>query len=420
MNALQAHQQQMNQVHVGNNQHFGGPSHGHMMNTPDLLNNQNKAMSQNFPQNQLMTNGDLPENINIPPSYQNRPQQKPVMPVSKDQRAKPKPNGRKPTPNGDKKTKDPNSKGPSVKKVKIIESIKLHFVQQYFRASDMANFTENPEVPEPVIPSFEEMEQKLDEEAEEEVAEEKPAEEEPEVQEEDEQIEEREPEQHEEYVPDEEQEKESSHNFEPYDPNDVMEIEVKVSTKVKGLKKMILEKIELYKKANIIMLKKSEQINKPIEQAPVAPIWVEMTDADMEQPVKVFMNQTIAFKAYMSISVCVEGRGQSYHQQLQIDPMDQLERTMKSKTHFWKTFMMRGNQKCMVVIHHKGAAKDQEPEFVHPDSLNSTFKDIGVADKCQITLVELRGGANNDMESDDGEGGEEDQSDQFNEEAEEE
>ena len=199
-----------------------------------------------------------------------------------------------------------------------------------------------------------------------------------------------------------------------------MEIEVKVSTKVKGLKKMILEKIELYKKANIIMLKKSEQINKPIEQAPVAPIWVEMTDADMEQPVKVFMNQTIAFKAYMSISVCVEGRGQSYHQQLQIDPMDQLERTMKSKTHFWKTFMMRGNQKCMVVIHHKGAAKDQEPEFVHPDSLNSTFKDIGVADKCQITLVELRGGANNDMESDDGEGGEEDQSDQFNEEAEEE
>lgn len=199
-----------------------------------------------------------------------------------------------------------------------------------------------------------------------------------------------------------------------------MEIEVKVSTKVKGLKKMILEKIDLYKKASIIMLKKSEQINKPIVQAPLAPVWVEMTDADMEQPVKVFMNQTIAFKAYMSISVCVEGRGQSYHQQLKVDPMDLLERTMKAKTHFWKTFMMRGNQKCMVVIHHKGAAKDQEPEFVHPDSMNSSFKEIGVSDKCQITLVELRGGANNDMESDDGEGGEEDLSDQFNEEAEEE
>jgi len=74
----------------------------------------------------------------------------------------------------------------------------------------------------------------------------------------------------------------------------------------------------------------------------------------------------------------------------------------------------------MVVIHQKGAGKDQEPEFVHPDNLNSSFKDIGVADRCQITLVELRGGANNDMESDDDEGGEEDQSDQFNEEAEEE
>ena len=285
----------------------------------------------------------------------------------------------------------------------------------------MVTQMENPEGQEPVPETYVmEVEDKPDEEAEAEVAEDKPEEEEPEKQEEDEQIEEREPEQHEEYVPDEEAEKESSHNFEPYDPNDVMEIEVKVSTKVKGLKKMILEKIDLHKKANVIMLKKSEMINKPIEQAPAAPVWVEMTEADMEQPVKVFMNQTIAFKAYMSISVCVEGRGQSYHQQLQVDPMDLLERTMKSKTHFWKTFMMRGNQKCMVVIHHKGAGKDVEPEFVHPDSLNSSFKDIGVADKCQITLVELRGGANNEMESDDGEGGEEDQSDQFNEEAEEE
>ena len=44
-----------------------------------------------------------------------------------------------------------------------------------------------------------------------------------------------------------------------------MEIEVKVSTKVKGLKKMILEKIDLYKRANVIMLKKSELVNKPIE-----------------------------------------------------------------------------------------------------------------------------------------------------------
>lgn len=137
-----------------------------------------------------------------------------------------------------------------------------------------------------------------------------------------------------------------------------MEIEVKISTKVKGLKKMILDKIDLYKKANIVLMKKSESLSKPIESGPSSSNWVEMTELDMEQPVKVFMNQTIAFKAYMSISVCVEGRGQSYHQQLQVDPLDQLERTMKSKTHFWKTFMMRGNHKCMVVIHQKGAIKD--------------------------------------------------------------
>ena len=72
----------------------------------------------------------------------------------------------------------------------------------------------------------------------------------------------------------------------------------------------------------------------------------------------------------------------------------------------------------MVVIEHKGAGKDVEPDFVHPDSLNDTFKDIGVADKCQLKLVELRGGANNELDSDMDEGGEEDQSDEFNEEEE--
>ena len=113
----------------------------------------------------------------------------------KDSKQKPKSNGRKPTPNGDKKTRDPNAKGPSVKKVKIIESIKLHFVQQYFRASDMVTQMENPEGQEPVPETYVmEVEDKPDEEAEAEVAEDKPEEEEPEKQEEDEQIEEREPE----------------------------------------------------------------------------------------------------------------------------------------------------------------------------------------------------------------------------------
>lgn len=141
-----------------------------------------------------------------------------------------------------------------------------------------------------------------------------------------------------------------------------------------------------------------------------------MTDIDMEQPVKVFMNQTIAFKAFMNISVCVEGRGQSYNQQMQVDPMDQLERTMKQKTHFWKTFMCRGTQRCMVVLHHKSKEASAEPDFVHPDSMNDTFRAVGATDKCQITLVEVRGRANNELDSDMDEGGEEDLSDQFNEE----
>lgn len=141
----------------------------------------------------------------------------------------------------------------------------------------------------------------------------KDEEEEAPVQEDEDPIEEREPEEHEEYVPSQDGEKESEKEFQPYDPNDIMEIEVKVSTKVKGLKKLILEKIDLVKKANIIMLKKCEQgIQKQMENTP--PQWTEMTESDLEQQVKMFMNQTIAFKAFMNISVLVEGRGQSYHQ----------------------------------------------------------------------------------------------------------
>jgi hypothetical protein len=120
-----------------------------------------------------MTNGDIPDNINIPPSYQNRPSK--PMP-GKDQKSKPKNGGRKANTNGDKKCRDPNSKGPSVKKPKIIESIKLHFVQQYFRASEMIYQYENPEVADNDIPiaffdEGEEGENKPDEEAEEEIQE---------------------------------------------------------------------------------------------------------------------------------------------------------------------------------------------------------------------------------------------------------
>lgn len=42
----------------------------------------------------------------------------------------------------------------------------------------------------------------------------------------------------------------------PYDPNDIWELDVNIKYKVKTLKKLILEKINLDKAANIILLKK--------------------------------------------------------------------------------------------------------------------------------------------------------------------
>jgi hypothetical protein len=43
-------------------------------------------------------------------------------------------------------------------------------------------------------------------------------------------------------------------------------------------------------------------------------VWIEMTDEDLDQPVKAFQNKSIAFKFYMNISACVEGKGQGYLQ----------------------------------------------------------------------------------------------------------
>ena len=42
---------------------------------------------------------------------------------------------------------------------------------------------------------------------------------------------------------------------EPYDQNDVLHLEVNLKSKVKSLKKIILEKVNLLKKAQIILLK---------------------------------------------------------------------------------------------------------------------------------------------------------------------
>lgn len=49
--------------------------------------------------------------------------------------------------------------------------------------------------------------------------------------------------------------------MELYDPNDVREIQVNMKNKATSLKKMILESIGLYKRANIILLKSVKKDN---------------------------------------------------------------------------------------------------------------------------------------------------------------
>ena len=56
-------------------------------------------------------------------------------------------------------------------------------------------------------------------------------------------------EQHEKIEKEEDQDEERSASFEPYDPKNIVEIDVKTSAKVRGLKKYILDKMNMFKKA---------------------------------------------------------------------------------------------------------------------------------------------------------------------------
>jgi len=107
-----------------------------------------------------------------------------------------------------------------------------------------------------------------------------------------------------------------------YDKNDVNQIEVNVRTKARGLKKLLLEKVELYRKANIIIFKQNPtaaaeqpadagQINSSLAVVN-SEQWVPFTEEDYEKQIKLFQGQVIAFRAYMDITVMVDGRGQSY------------------------------------------------------------------------------------------------------------
>jgi hypothetical protein len=143
-----------------------------------------------------------------------------------------------------------------------------------------------------------------------------------------------------------------------YDPNDVREVEVNVRNKMRSLKKNILDMIGLFKKANIILMKmEADKSYRPF------------TEDEMEQSVKNYTNKQIGFQVYMDITVAVSGKGQSYKTSLKIDPADILENTLRTKTHFWKTFMKRGQNKCLVVV----SNKNEEDTYVAPDYFDKSF-----------------------------------------------
>lgn len=185
-----------------------------------------------------------------------------------------------------------------------------------------------------------------------------------------------------------------------YDPNDIREIEVNSKNKATSLKKIILESIGLFKRANIILLKSSKEDNpEKINKGEIN--WVPFSDQDYETQVKFLANKTIAFKVYMDVKVQVEGRGNSYRTSLSVDPMEKLETCLKQKTLFWQ-FMMRGGHKCIVTVENK----NEEQIIVAPDFFKQSFQDIGVASGALINLIEIK---NFENYMNDDEGGEEEQ-----------
>lgn len=174
--------------------------------------------------------------------------------MNNNQKPDPKKNGRKPTPNGEKKPNQPKS--PAVKRTKEITYVKLFAVQQQFKAE--------PKVMEPldddldiVVPEVQ-IEEDAEAEAEKPAEEEKPEEKEEEPEEKE--AEASDVEARSDVVEDHEQYEQSEHEEQTeevcfYDPNDVREIDVNSKNKATSLKKIILESIGLFKRANIVLLK---------------------------------------------------------------------------------------------------------------------------------------------------------------------
>lgn len=86
-----------------------------------------------------------------------------------------------------------------------------------------------------------------------------------------------------------------------YNPNDFINIEVNTKHKVSSLKKIILEQLNLYKKASIILFKNEGEDKNPE--------WIEFSAKDLDQQVKSLEGKTIAFRVKIEFTIKVDGRG---------------------------------------------------------------------------------------------------------------
>ena len=129
---------------------------------------------------------------------------------------------------------------------------------------------------------------------------------------------------------------------------------------------------------------------------------MQFTKADFDKTVREFEGALIGFKIYLDIRVEVEGRGHTFQQLLQVDPKDTFEKTMRTRTLMWNTFMTRGQNKCIIMAQYKGKEEDA---YIAPNSFEKSYEELGIHSGCQITLIEFRKKLE---DSSDDEGGEDD------------
>jgi hypothetical protein len=90
-----------------------------------------------------------------------------------------------------------------------------------------------------------------------------------------------------------------------------------------------------------------------------------------------------------------------------VDPKDCLNATLRKRTLFWKTFMTKGQLKCVLLIQYDDPKR--EDLFVEPEDLDKSFLENGVENKSTLLLVEFRNMRSDSDADEGGEGGEDEQ-----------